>query len=287
MKYTQFLILAFFSVAFFSCEEEGPIIILEESEVPLVDTSYLSTSTINAVPKNVLFEEFSGVRCANCPIGNEITHDLVINNPGRIAAVTVHSDFLAAPYDDYPDLRTEDANLIANTLGPVGSKPSCFINRKIINGQRLVNSPNTWSSYVDDELAMTSDVDIQLEIIYTDLVERIFRFQVTLMYASEVTDLNLGVYLTESGIISEQLNSTVKEEDYEHEYVLRKSIFPVIGTPITETIAANTVIIKEFEIDLDDYDSDDVWELENMHLVSFLRQADDEVVNAIMADIVD
>ncbi len=287
MKYSQILTLYILSVLLFACKEEGPIIILEEVQKPLVDTSYIATTPIAAVPKNVLFEEFSGVRCSNCPVGNEITHNLVTDNPGRIAAVTVHSDFLAAPYDDYPDLRSEDADIIANTLGPVGSKPSCFINRKVYAGQRLVNSPNSWTAIVDDELSQTSEVGIQLEIIDFNIIERSFRYQVTMMYASEVANLSLGIYLTESEIISKQLNSTVKIDDYEHEYVLRKSITPIIGVPVTEAIEANTVIIKEFELNLNDIDPDFVWNMENMHLVAFLRQANDDIANAVMIDITD
>ena len=228
MKKHFYFLVALIVISISACEEVGPIIILEESQIPLVDTSYVSNIAFNAVPANVLFEEFSGVRCSNCPSGNEETHNLVVANPGRIVPVTVHSDFLAAPYENNPDLRNEDANILANTLGPVGSKPSCFINRKVINGQRLVNSPNTWSGIVDNELNIQSDVAINLEIVSYDLVERSFRYKATLEYAAAATSHNLGFYITESEIIAKQLNLTVKIDNYEHEYVLRKSLTPII-----------------------------------------------------------
>ena len=284
-KHIYFLV-ALIAIGFSSCEEEGPIIILEESQIPLVDTSYVSGTALSSVPANVLFEEFSGVRCANCPNGNEETHNLVVANPGRVVPVTVHSDFLAAPYENSPDLRNEDANILANTLGPVGSKPSCFINRKLVNGQRLINSPGTWNGLVDNELNLQSDVAINLEIVSYDIVERSFRYKATLEYAAAATSHNLGFYITESEIIAEQLNLTVKIEDYEHEYILRKSLTPVIGDPITTDIVANTVIIKEFRVDLDEFDADKVWNLEHMHLVAFIRQANDEIVQAATVDLV-
>jgi len=273
-------------LALSACEEEGPIIILEEGQVALVDTSYISGTPLSPVPANVLFEEFSGVRCSNCPSGNEETHNIVVANPGRIVPVTVHSDFLAAPYEGYQDLRNDDANAIADNLGPVGSKPSCFINRKIINGQRLVNSPSIWSGIVANELTNQSDVAIRLEIVSYDLVERSFRYKVTLEYAAAASGHSLGFYVTESEIIAEQLNLTVKIFDYEHEYVLRKSLTPIIGNPITTDLVPNIVVIKEFIVDLDEFDADAIWKMEHMHLVAFIRQSNDDIVNAATIDLI-
>ena len=100
-------------------------------------------------------------------------------------------------------------------------------------------------------------------------------------------DSDCGSLRSQGGeIIAEQLNLTVKIEDYEHEYVLRKSLTPVIGDPITTDIVANTVIIKEFRVDLDEFDADKVWNLEHMHLVAFIRQANDEIVQAATVDLV-
>ena len=204
----------------------------------------------------------------------------VLANPGRIVPVTVHSDFLATPYDEDQDLRTNDANEIANNLGPVNSKPSCFINRKIYNGQRLLNSPGIWSGFVNAELALQSNVDLQLEIVSYDLLERTIRYRATLSYAAAAQNHNLGFFITESKIEATQLDLTVKVHDYEHEYVLRKTLTYYIGDPVLNDIVPNLVIIKEFEIDLDDYDAAGIWKLENMELVAFIRQSDDAIVQA-------
>ena len=286
MKKNFNYLIAVFLISCISCEEKGPIIILEESQIPLVDTSYISGVPLNSVPANILFEEFSGVRCSNCPSGNEETHNIVIANPDRIVPVTVHSDFLAAPYENNQDLRNQDANILANTLGPVGSKPSCFINRKVFNGQRLINSPSTWSGLVDNVLNEQSVVAINLEIVSFNLVDRSFRFKVTLEYAASATGHNLGFYITESEIIAEQLNLTVKIDNYVHEYILRKSLTPVIGDPITTFIETNTVIVKEFRVDLNEFDADNLWKMEHMHLVAFIRQSNDDIVNAAMIDLI-
>lgn len=279
-------LIVFLMVLLIACKEEGPFINFEEDQLTLVDTSFVSATPIAAVNKNVLFEEFSGVRCSNCPLGNAVTNGLYSALGDRFVPVTVHSDFLAFPYENTQDLRNADANEIANSLGPVGQKPSTFINRKVINGLRLQGSPGTWAGLVDDELNLNSFVDLNLEIVNLDEAERVLRYRITLSYSADAPNHNLGFFLTESEIIAEQLDGSVKIEDYEHEFVLRKSITPVIGTAIGSDIPANTVIIKEFEIDIDDYDTDNLWVMNHMYLVAFIRLDNDAIETATMTELI-
>lgn len=277
------VLLSFLALA--SCKEEGPFINFEEDQATLVDTSYVSATPIAVQNRNVLFEEFSGVRCSNCPAGNQATHSIYLDKGARFIPVTVHSNFLAFPYDGSPDLRNDAANEIANSLGPVGQKPSTFISRKIIGGQRLQTSIGTWASGVDDILNQTSFVNLNLSIVETNLIERTVRYSITLSYSAPAPNHNLGFYLTESEIIAEQLSGSNYITDYEHEFVLRKAITPIIGTNISNTIVSNTVIIKEFEIDIDDFDMDKLWNMEHMHLVAFIRLDNDEIETATMVDL--
>ena len=282
----KYIISIFTTIIFLaSCQEEGPFINFEEDQATLVDTSYLSSTPIAVQNKNVLFEEFSGVRCSNCPTGNQATHDIYITKGDRFIPVAVHSNFLAFPYDGSQDLRTDEANEIANSLGPVGQKPATFISRKVIGGQRLQTSIGTWASDVDDILNETSFVNLNLSIISTDLVERTVRYSITLEYSATAPNHNLGFYLTESEIIAEQLNGSNHVLNYEHEFVLRKAITPIIGTNISASIVPNTVVIKEFEIDIDDYDVNGIWNIEHMHLVAFVRLDNDEIETATMVDL--
>tara|TARA_B110000459_G_scaffold30723_1_gene31426 strand:+ start:13368 stop:14231 length:864 start_codon:yes stop_codon:yes gene_type:complete len=269
-----------------ACEEEGPFINFEEEQATLVDTSYVSTTPIPSVNKNVLFEEFSGVRCSNCPLGNAVTNGLFNSLGDRFVPVTVHSDFLALPYGNDQDLRNSDANSLASSLGPVGVKPSTFVNRKIINGSRLQQSPGTWSGLVNNELAQSSFVKMNLEIVDADETERIVRYRITLSYNQNAPNHNLGFYLTESEIIAEQLDGSVKISNYEHEFVLRQSISPLIGANIGSDVTQNTVIIKEFKIDIDDYDTNNIWTINHMYVVAFVRLDNDDIETATMAKLI-
>lgn len=277
----QYIIIAL-SISLYACQEEGPFINLEEEQDTLVDTSFISTTPIPAQNRNVLFEEFSGVRCSNCPVGNTVTNGLYTSLGDRFVPVTVHSDFLALPYGTNQDLRNDDANALANALGPVGQKPSTFINRKVINGQRLQGSTGTWAGLVNNELTLSSFVNLNVEIVSADENERTIRYRITLSYSADAPNHNLGFYLTESEIIAEQLDGSVKIPTYEHEFVLRKAITPIIGSTVGADIVQNTVIIKEFEVDIDTYDSAQLWNMNHMYLVAFVRLDNDDIESATM-----
>jgi len=58
------------SVFFSQCKEIPPAVIVDPSQIALFDTTYVSPTAIPMAQKNVLMEEFSGVKCSNCPKGN-------------------------------------------------------------------------------------------------------------------------------------------------------------------------------------------------------------------------
>jgi len=286
MQYYKIIFFALLLLSLSACQEEGPFINFEEDQVSLVDTSYLSATSISSVNKNVMFEEFSGVRCSNCPAGNGETNALYVAKGNRFVPVTVHSNFLALPYETDQDLRNIDANEIANSLGPVGQKPSAFVNRKIINNIRLQGSLGTWAGLVDAQLALSSFVNLNLEIVNADETERTLRYRITMEYNTNAPSHNLGFYLTESEIETEQLDGSTHVYDYVHEFVLRKAITPVIGANVAASVPQNTVIIKEFEIDIDDYDPTTIWVMNHMHLVAFIRLDNDDIETATMVDLI-
>lgn len=292
LKYTingMLLALIFLS----ACKEIEQPVILSPFQVALKDTTYVSATPINTAEKRVLIEEFSGVRCKNCPNGGEKVKELLAEHPERLVASTVHNDFLARPYPDNPDLRCEDANLLANHF-VVGGKPITLIDRKKFGGSNsfVVSgagaSLNLWNNYVNDQLALPTKVDVQLEIVSADLEERKFRYSLSLKFTQAMTNVNLGFFLTESDIKATQLfPDNSKDKNYKHKHVLRTFIGSFLGEQLTENIVANTIIIKEFEIDLDDTDYNPAkdWKMENMELVAFIRTANENIENVAKAEL--
>jgi len=286
----SFITVLFFSIFFYQCKEVDTPVIINPSQVSLFDTTYISSTAITETPKNVLLEEFSGVKCSNCPKGNQKTKLFHSTYPSRITVLTVHNDFLASPYPNNVDLRCEDADILAAApIGPVPSKPSTYINRIKYPSftYRVVDDIDSWENFINAEMAMSSPINMVLEKIYVDVNERKFRYRVTLSFSEAMQNLSLGFALSESEIIAEQLDGSTHIYDYEHEWVLRGFITSVLGESLSEEIVANTVIIKEFEIDLDesDYNPNGDWKINNMEVVAFIRTNNEEILQSTKVEL--
>ena len=55
---------------------------------------YVPTEPLN---KNVIYEEFTGVKCPNCPDGHVVMAQILAANPGRAFAVAQAPIFALAP----------------------------------------------------------------------------------------------------------------------------------------------------------------------------------------------
>ena len=63
------------------------------------------------VVKKVLIEEFTGVRCVNCPQGSAEIENLLSIHGDKLVAISIHAGFFAPPYpESLYDLRTPDGD---------------------------------------------------------------------------------------------------------------------------------------------------------------------------------
>lgn len=279
IKYCLSTLIIITAFSLTSCKEEGPIIQLEEADIPLVDTTYVVDNVPQAEQKVVLMEEFTGVRCTNCPLGHTKVSELYAAHGERFIAIGVHSNFLGVPYEGNEDFRTESANILNDALGPVNGKPSAFIDRKIFSGNqtRDIINPDLWTGFVAQELAVSTPLNIDLEIVDLNENERIVRYRTTLIYTENAQAHNLGFAITENNLVAAQLNGGNIIEDYNHQHVLRTFLTPVIGTPLTQELEMGRVVIKEFEFEVPLE-----WNIDNLELIAFIRASNDEIVHAKM-----
>lgn len=272
------------SLAFllYSCEEKGPLIILEPTQVALVDTTYLIENLPTAQSKAVLLEEITGVKCTNCPSGHQKVAELYAAHPARFIAMAIHTNFLGAPYTGDVDLRTEAGEQMAATLGPINGKPSAFVDRKNFstNPTRDIINPDLWPQFVNQQLALNTPVNLLLEKVSLNNNTRILRYRITLIYTDLAQTHSLGFAITENNIQASQLSSGTVITNYIHKHVLRSYLTPFIGVPLTETLESGRVIIKEFEFEIPLS-----WNIDNLELVAFVRQSNDEIVHATYINI--
>src|ERR1700741_1300369 len=85
--------------------------------------------------RKVLIEEFTGVRCVNCPDGSAEIENLLSLYGGNLVAVSIHSGFFSDPYpDNLYDFRTPEGDQLLNYLGQPLGYPTAVIDRKLFNG---------------------------------------------------------------------------------------------------------------------------------------------------------
>ncbi len=256
-----FILLVFgFLLLLPSCEEVGPDICLKDCDGDvLLDTTYVTSSIPSPQMKKVLLEDFTGVRCTNCPQGHSLTKTLETQNPDQIIAVALHSDFLAFPYPGNQDLRSQAANDIANIFSPP-AKPSALIDRHLFPGEVIkCYLLGKWTGYVNDRLQEDAPVNITLSSTFDDVArETVLRMELVYTEAQSV-DNRYGLWIMEDNLQSAQLNGSTIDSPYIHQHVIREYITPASGVALTENLEGGRVIIKEFLVPISgEYDESNV-----------------------------
>jgi hypothetical protein len=85
----------------------------------LASTSLLAQNYVSTEPqnKNAILEEFTGVRCPNCPAGHQVMAGILDDNPGRAFCVAYHpyNSSYTEPYSGDPDFRRNYPNAFYST----------------------------------------------------------------------------------------------------------------------------------------------------------------------------
>ena len=86
--------------------------------------------------RKVLVEEFTGVRCVNCPAGASELENLKGIYGERLVIVSIHAGDFSPPFTDSRfDFRTAEGDALEKRLGAPLGYPTAVINRKKFTGQ--------------------------------------------------------------------------------------------------------------------------------------------------------
>ena len=276
---TGSLIFIFFSLGFiFSCTEIPPQInpIFDQEECPVVDESVVMPQK-----RGVLIEEFSGVRCANCPVGSAAIKDLYGQYGDQLVAVSIHTDFFAKPYEDsFYDFRTPEGDGVLNLLkSPIGF-PSAVINRTLFNGEvDLQLGLASWAGYIAQEVNSLPEVKIFALPVY-NAQTRELSLELSVFPQSDFSgeDLRLSLMLTEDEVVDVQLTPAGKELSFEHNHVLRSMLTNFDGNPLAGELKSGQASCLLFQTTLSDK-----WDASNCNIVAFVHRggASKEVLQAV------
>lgn len=239
-------------------------------------------STGNNVPGNVqnqerqvLLEEFTGVRCINCPAASEKIEQFKKSYGSRFIAYSIHAGPFAKPYanENKLDFRTADGdNLLAFHTEPIGY-PSGVINRKKFAGETGFQlNQNQWAGYIDAELKIAPEAKMEIKPAFNE-TSRLLTFDVDVYPQASISnaEVRLTALLVEDGMIDVQLTPQGKNAGYIHKRVLRKVITAYDGNPIQQSWNVGTRITIGLAVNL----SPD-WVAENCRVIAFVSTAGEE-----------
>lgn len=282
----QFAIL--FTLAFFlfaGCKEIEPVV--TGSMGGQVDPN--PDPDLDGQKRQVLIEEFTGVRCVNCPAGAAEIEVLLSTHSPQLIAVSIHAGEFAPPYPgSLFDFRTTAGTSVLSYLGEPFGYPTAVVNRRKFDGQfDLQLGKGEWAGYIAQEKTVPPKVRIGIEPEFNG-ASRDLTLKVRLLVDETITepDVRLSIMITESGLQDLQLTPSSSNPDpqYVHKHALRGMVTPFDGAQISETLVAGADITKTFSFSLPD-----TWKEENCDIVAFVSLAGDkkDVLQAHLVHVVE
>lgn len=269
--YRFFLVAILASLVFLpSCEEVGPDINLGKNNNSVSDTTYIESPVQAPEAKHVVIEEFTGVRCPNCPQGHQIISAIKAANPEKVVAVSFHPiNSLGAPYSfSAHDFRSPKSQSLFDYLGQIGLEPAAGIDRTVFSGEtKILLDKSKWTSQVTNQLAAIPPANIALSATY-NATNRELTMVVEVHYTQAVSEENkLTVLLAESNIVTAQLDGSIIDTFYAHKDIVREFISETQGDIITTSREPGRVVRKVYKKVLDA-----AWKEDEMYLVAYLHE---------------
>ena len=267
----QIIVFFLFFFLLFSCTENKPIIPCLSCDGTSV--TVVPTNTI----KKVLLEEFTGVRCVNCPqaqaeIKNLQTEGIFGEN---LIAISYHAGFFSEPYSDSQnDFRTTAGTEILNFLETPIGYPSAVVNRKKFEGERSLQLIQfaTWGGFIGQVLVEEAQIAIDLTTTYNS-GNRLVEIAVGTLPLDDILEpLNLTVLITENDIQDTQLTNDGRVNDYAQTHTFRTTVTNTFGEALAASLNTGNRVDKNYTFTLP---SD--WVAENCSVVAFVHQASDGI----------
>lgn len=231
----------------------------------------------------VLIEDFTGVKCPNCPNASREISTLSDKYPKNIVAVAYHTNFLGDPitkegYQSKYDFRTADGEKLETEMGSYLGKPAVALNRKLYDPlqEYLLTSTSVFGN-IENELKSIPKAKIVLDNTYEPGTRRL-TCRVTVEPQAAVSgDFRLHVLITESNIIDSQEDNLVYVRDYNHKHVFRTMLSALAGDPIGSALTPGTNVSKTYEFTLPPEEG--WWVAHNCNVVVFITDLTQKAFN--------
>lgn len=234
------------------------------------DTIALEASdTLNFDGKIVaLLEDYTGVKCNNCPEAGALALQLQEQYEGHLVVLGVHpKSSLQSPAGGFPDFRTDEGHEWNNYFS-ISSYPTGLVNRTGAIGSA------EWASAVGNIIG--NDAPVRL-IVKTEYENDSVKLSVHSKFLKDVSgDVRLTVCLMEDNIKGKQMTSTGVDTAYMHRHVFRGTVDGITwGRALNNGAAipsgSNFITNMKFALN-DEYNADEC------HIVAFISDNTSKLV---------
>lgn len=268
----KFILLASLTLFTWTACDEIP-----EGEYLLIDDS---TPVYEGTGHKVLLEEFTGVKCNNCPAANAKAKNLqAIYGKENLILLGIHAGNLATTDAEHPKaFNTPEGTELFNFFQLFGV-PVGFVNRLDYDQGGIIKPDGSWAGEVATELEKLPVASISLnEDSYNSNTMELTVTGNVSVSGTLPSNMYVCVYLSEDDIVSAQtMGDKSVNVNYVHGHVFRGSFTGTYGQPIdlssgsgsfTESITLPSDAVKEnceviaFIYDRDNYQIIEVQSLE-------------------------
>ena len=234
-------------------------IVQQSDTIPLT-----AADTMNFDGKIVaLLEDFSGVKCVNCPEAGALALQLQQQYEGHLVVMTVHpKSALQNPAGGFPDFRTDDGNEWNNHFN-ISAYPTGMVNR-----QAAIGTAN-WATEIGNVIGNNALVRLIVKSEY-DEATRELKLSIHSKFLQDVAsdDVRLTICMMEDNIIGKQVvptsvNPAGFDDNYVHRHVFRGTADGITWGRVlssAESIAAGSNFITNMKFNVsEDYNDNDFY----------------------------
>lgn len=263
-----------------SCDKLKEPYFVEPIVVKSDTIALTADDTINFDGKKVvILEDYTGVKCNNCPAAAELAAQLQEQYEPHLIVMGVHpKGNLQLPTGGFPDFRTDIGNEWNNYFN-IASYPNGTVNR-----QKAVGSPE-WAGAVASELEDGFDDAYIRLIVKTRYDEATRELSITAhskMLVDLPSELSLTTCIMEDSIKGKQVKPTGIDTAYMHRHVFRGTADGITWggaisddpSEITEeiiTAGSNFIRTMKFTVD-------EAYNADQLYIVAFIARSDNHYV---------
>lgn len=236
-----------------------------DEDVPIVDTL-----------QYIVLEDFTGVKCVNCPKAATIAHALQAQYQHQLILIELHPEgsSLTKPYTGDVDLRNEAAQTYYEYWSSPGL-PAGLVNRR----QPATLDKDNWSGVV--ETVATEMPIATVNQVSAKLADNKITVEASGYFREDYTaagGINMIVMVLEDGFAVRQEGDDESKEkhNYPHNHVLRATIGDAWGTAIdVEPKAGATFALPATANSIA---VDEAWNTDKLSVVFLLTDADSRAI---------